>query len=525
MKLDSLVSGKKYFKYLLAALSAVLVWIPMVVPELFLLSWIGLVPFLFALFTERKGFFVPFKIFFIYGLIYYLLLYTWFYSLHPLSWQGMNNTKSFLIITLLWAAISLAQSLQWSVNGVFYRILNPKGIWKAITVPFIWIFIEWLQELTIWGMPWGRIAVSQSMFLPGIQSVSLLGSLFLSGLIVAVNSLLAYGIKHRELVRTVCLVALGIFCANSLFGLVRLAVLNNRKYERTVKVAAIQGNLPSFEKWINEGRNAYEVFMRLSEEAAEEGAEIIMWPESAVPIYIHPDGYYDQAYKQLAEDYGVYLVAGGFITRDEKSYSSLVMYGPDGSGGVNGAYRKRHLVPFGEFVPYKDFIVKILPFLNDFTMLGSDLTQSDESIVFDTEYGKMSGLICFDSIFSKLAGDDVRNGSELILIGTNDSYYDKFANPFQHNSHAVLRAVEYDRFVVRAANTGLSSIISPDGKVAIKSNMHEECYISGQISFNDTRTLYSYVGDLVVYLSMVYILFGLIWFNRGFFARIIKRKV
>jgi apolipoprotein N-acyltransferase len=506
-------------------LSGLVAFLPMIVPQLFLLSWVGLVPLLFAVMEGKKGFFLPFKLFLVYGLFYYLCLYTWFFSLHPLSWQGVDDVKSIMIITLLWLAISVAQAFQCSVNGIFYKILNPKGIFKAISIPFIWILIEWLQELTIWGMPWGRLAVSQSMFLPGIQSVSLLGSLFLSGLIVATNAFIAYGIWQGDFLKKACLIAAGIFLANAAFGAVRLAVLSGRHYGESVKAAAIQGNLPSYEKWKNEGRDAFDIFMELSEQAAIEGAKIILWPETAIPVYIEQDNFYDKAYRQFAKEHSVYLIAGGFVKRDGQSYSALVMYSPDGSGGVDDAYLKRHLVPFGEFVPYRDIVVKVLPFLSNFTMLGSDLTQSDESMMLESEYGRMSGLICFDSIFSQLVREDIKNGSELILIGTNDSYYDKFANPFQHNAHAVLRAVEYDRFILRAANTGLSTIISPTGKVEKSSRMRTECFVSGEVPFIGGRTLYSYVGDLMVYLSMGGMLLGAIWFNRKFLLKLIRRKV
>lgn len=523
-KIKGLIEQKRYFKYALAALSALAAFLPMIVPQLFLLTWVALVPLLLAVMAGDKGFFLPFKLFLVYGLVYYLCLYTWFYSLHPLSWQGVDDAKSIMIITLLWLAISVAQAIQCSVNGIFYKILNPKGIFKAISIPFIWIIIEWLQELGIWGMPWGRLAVSQNMFLLGIQSVSLLGSLFLSWLIVAANAFLAYGILQGDFLKKAALIAAGIFLSNAAFGAVRLAVLSGRKYEQSVKAAAIQGNLPSYEKWRNEGRDAFDIFMDLSEQAAAEGAKVILWPETAVPVYIAEGNYYDNAYRQFAEEHGVYLIVGGFIKSDEDSYSALVMYAPDGSGGIEGAYRKRHLVPFGEFVPYRDIVVKIFPFLNDFTMLGTDLSHSKESIVFESEYGKMSGLICFDSIFSELAFEDIKNGSELILIGTNDSYYDKFANPFQHNAHAVLRAVEFDRFVLRAANTGLSTIISPTGRVEESSQMRTECFISGNISFSGGRTLYSYMGNAIVYLSIGYLVLAAIWFNKELLKKIIKRE-
>lgn len=514
IRLNYLLQNKKGVKYLLAFISGIFTSIPMLVPELFFIAWISLIPLFYAIFFTNRSFFENIKMFFVYGIAYFVILYSWFYSLHPLDWLGIESTKSLLFVFFLWFGISLVQAVQFSFTGFFYRVVNPKNIYKAITLPFVWIIMEWIIELTIWGMPWGRLAVSQYKFLPAIQSSSLFGSLFVSFIIVFTNSLLAYSltvIDKKRIFRAVILSSALIFTVNTGFGVIRLALQTSN--QNSVKVAAIQGNLGSGEKWNEGGANAFDIFMDLSLQAAQDGAKIILWPETAVPIYIQKNNFYDLAYKNFAINNDIYLIVGGFTEKDSNNYSALVMYTPDGTGGLENAYFKRHLVPFGEYVPYREIITKIAPFLSDLRMLGDDLTASHDTVIFQSEYGNMSGLICFDSIFSYLSAGDVRQGSELLLVGTNDSYYTNSLNPYQHNGQAVLRATENNRYVLRAANTGLSSIISPYGHIQSQSVMNTQAFITSDISFISQKTLYTITGDLIAILAIAYCLAMGIWFR------------
>jgi apolipoprotein N-acyltransferase len=132
------------------------------------------------------------------------------------------------------------------------------------------------------------------------------------------------------------------------------------------------------------------------------------------------------------------------------------------------------------------------------------LTPSDKTVIFETEFGNMSGLICFDSIFDFLARGDVKSGSQLLLIGTNDSYYGNSPNPEQHNGQAVLRAVENQRYILRAGNTGISSIISPYGALIQKSEMNTQSIIYGDIAFISQKTPYTFWGEIWIVLCAAF---------------------
>ena len=157
------------------------------------------------------------------------------------------------------------------------------------------------------------------------------------------------------------------------------------------------------------------------------------------------------------------VVVGGFVEGEELDENSLIFVSPDGSIEEK-VYSKRHLVPFGEYVPLRKLITTLIPPLAEISMLSEDLAPGTDSNVVDTAAGKLGGLICFDSIYETIALDSVRDGAEIIVLGTNDSWFLDSAAVYMHNAQAKLRAVETGRYIVRSANTGISSIIDPSSE-------------------------------------------------------------
>ena len=167
-------------------------------------------------------------------------------------------------------------------------------------------------------------------------------------------------------------------------------------------------------------------------------------------------------------------------------------------------YAKRRLVPFGEFVPMRDFICAVFPFLDEIAMLESDITAGNDSALFETEYGKVGSLICFDSIYEELARDSVRDGAQLLCISTNDSWFGDSAALYQHNAQAILRSIETGRYTVRAANTGVSSIITNKGEIVDMMPPLTRGYALGTVEFIRKNTLYTNVGNILVYISIAF---------------------
>ena len=181
---------------------------------------------------------------------------------------------------------------------------------------------------------------------------------------------------------------------------------------------------------------------------------------------------------------------GAFRETKSDSYNSMFMFTPDG-GISQTVYDKRHLVPFGEFLPFRAFLEKAIPLLNEINYMANDLTAGDSAAVFDTGKGKVGSVICFDSIFELLVAESVQNGAELIAVSANDSWFAESAAIYEHNGQAILRAVENRRCVVRATNTGLTSFITPRGEVLAKLELLTTGTICAELPMRDDLTFFT----------------------------------
>ena len=137
-------------------------------------------------------------------------------------------------------------------------------------------------------------------------------------------------------------------------------------------------------------------------------------------------------------------------------------------------------------------------------MLSSDLTAGKDSALFETEWGKIGSLICFDSIYEQLTVDSVRDGAELMVISSNDSWFFDSAAVYQHQSQAQLRAIESGRYILRSANTGIPTIISPKGELLSWIDPLVDGYAVSEVATVSKNTLYTVVGNLLVYLSIAF---------------------
>ena len=208
----------------------------------------------------------------------------------------------------------------------------------------------------------------------------------------------------------------------------------------------------------------------------------------------------------FAKENGVHLFVGTYEVKNGDTYNAITCFFPDGSV-ERAPYSKQHLVPFGEYLPMEGFIRAVLPQLADLNLFSSPLTPGKDSAVLDTEFGKVGRLVCFDSIYETLARRSVADGAEILLLSTNDSWYLDSPAVYQHNAHAQLRAVENGRSILRSANTGISSLITPTGEVTDFLEPLVKGTVVGTAITASHRTLYSYVGELWVLLSFGFMLF------------------
>ncbi|MCX7748380.1 MAG: apolipoprotein N-acyltransferase [Clostridia bacterium] len=498
--------GINRIQLLCSVLSGMMTSMAFSFPFLDWLAWISLIPFFYGLFAYeingKTGFFLSF----IYAFTFYLGLLWWIYKLHPLTWVGFSEKESLLVVTAGWICFSLIEAIGLSFSGLALGIVKPQGWKRVLFIAFIWITIEWVQGLGMFGFTWGRLGISQYRNLYLIQSANLFGSLFISGILVFVNAALASfavaSVKFKKFTNFKY-IALGcsVFVLNFSYGIWG----NIKKVEapRSVPIAIIQGNVAQDAKWKpGTAEKILKNYLDLSYEATKDGkAKIVVWPETAVPVSLSKSSKMMAEYEKLAKDRGVYFVTGAFHTVNENTYNAIFTLDPEGQSGK--PYYKRHLVPFGEYFPFKSLLKLLMPKLEQINLLKSDISPGKNTEIIQTSYGNIGGLVCFESIIPELARESVQDGAKALVIVTNDSWYKDSIALSQHNAQAVMRAVENNRYVIRAANTGISSVISPKGEIIKELGPLKRGYIKGEVSFLEKKTVYTRIGDVIVPVSLL----------------------
>lgn len=282
----------------------------------------------------------------------------------------------------------------------------------------------------------------------------------------------------------------------------------------SLRVAMIQANIDPTQKWDKKFKEvSFRTFEQMTYRAASSDPDLIIWPETATPAYLRLDidGKLSNIRKQV-DSLNTPLLTGTpdfkFIsTTDYLLFNSAFLLKPN-SNKIDH-YAKMQLVPFGERVPFED----VFGWLNRFDMGQADFTPGKDYKVFEiekkgsgeglTEITRFSTLICYESTFPGIVRQFVKRGAQFLVIITNDAWFGKTSGPFQHARMAVLRAVETRRSVARCANTGVSMLIDPYGRVMDSSKIFTEEIISGSIPIMDVKTFYVKMGDIFSWLLTI----------------------
>ena len=501
-------------KWLILPLGGILFALTVIFPQIGSFEWIALIPALLAILTLIPDPTVKYRRLYGLGLVFFWPFYAvnfhWFFYMYPLDFAGMSRPASAVVVTVACLGLSLFQALGaallFPLMGVATRgkRLSKHTILHPILFACLWTALEWWQAHSGWsGVPWARLAIGQAENVLSLQSAAIFGSYFITFLMVAVNGLLAYMFLHPSR-RVLCAaLAAGLVFGNMAFGAIRMAAVKDMG--EPVKVAAIQGNKGSLENW-SSGTMAevMEVYGELSREAAAEGAELIVWPETCIPANIDPQGWVYEYVTELSQECGVPILCGLFTRVAEGSdadYNSIVAALPDGT--VHGTvYNKRNPVPFGEFVPFRDLVMTVIPPLAEINTLDEDIPAGADSVVMELDVGNVGPLICFDSIYERNALDSIGNGAQILAVSTNDSWFTDSRGVWMHHAQSQLRAIETGRYVVRSANTGVSSVINDRGEVLELLEPLKTGYVLEEAYLSDRVTVYSVIGNVFAYVCV-----------------------
>ena len=453
-------------------------------------------------------------------------LMTFVFSLFTLYWVGSWQKESdpFLMISgTLLVFVNPVFFLIPSTLLYFSRKIIPRKI-SLYLLPIFYVAYEFAYMLTDLSFPWLSLGNGLSLFTSFIQIADIIGQLGLTLVIVMINALIyksviAYRINNK-LFYLHTSIALIIFILILIYGFSKLS--SPHQPNRKIKVGLIQPNLDPWEKWKGHDLNQLtEMYLDLSMKAVKEGARILVWPETALPVYLR-SGMYDDILDTIyrfVDSNQVYLLTGmpdikfyyneKNIPDDAKynstndyyyaTYNSILLFRPNNQSVES--YGKMKLVPFGERVPFVD----ALPFLGKIIKWGVGLSGwnvgkdttifylpiKDASSDINNDTIKVGGLVCYESIYPTFVSQFVKRDADFIAVLTNDSWYGNLSGPYQHKEFGALRAVENRRTVVRAANGGISCIINPLGQTEVQTKMFTKSYIVGDVILDESETFFT----------------------------------
>ena len=512
------------FRYLWLVLSGSMLALPLVIPSLGFLQWIAMIPCAMMLYTVSDGMNISKKSAYLLGFVffmsYYAVVFHWFLYMYPMEFAGISKGAALVVVVVATLGVSLVQAFFSSWLFVIFTLFAKSSVAKKypllipMILPTLWVIFEWWQTVGWWGVPWGRLCIGQANYVVSLQSASVFGSYFISFIIVLVNSFMAYAMLNQTRSRLLCLTCVGVVVLNTVFGVVYRAI--DRDEGEKIRVAAIQGNIASDDKWKSGEEQFFDTFNTyadLTRAAANEGAQIVLWPETALPYNFFQNSYgMVSRVSSLAKECNITLFISVFTEEEGASYTdrgndglynSIIQINPDGSYS-NEVYSKQHLVPFGEFVPMEKLIMTLIPPLTQIQMLDRDLLSGNSSTPLSVDGNKIGFGICFDSIYESVMLNTVREGANLLCVSTNDAWFGSSRGLYMHNTQSALRAIETGRYVLRSANTGVSSVISPYGEIMELCPELERGYVIDDVYMRENTTVYTVIGNTFVYLCMAF---------------------
>lgn len=407
----------------------------------------------------------------------------------PVAWAVMLLLASYLALYPALCAVLTARAV---------RHFGISGLWLA---PACWVATEWLRGWVGGGFPWALLGTSQATVTPVIQLASVTGVFGVSALVALVSAAGAVVAVTRDTPqRWAAAGVMALVALVTVLGTWRVLGADLVTHGPVLKVGLLQGNVAQDQKWDPQYRQIIlGRYLGLSQQVIAAGARLVVWPEASTPFFFEAESAYAAPVRALAQSTRTPMIVGtDQFERDadgDRIYNSAVMLGEDGLS--QGTYRKMQLVPFGEYVPLKSLLFFIGPLVEKV----SDFAPGTDPVVLEAGGVRTGVAICYEVVYPWITRAFVSRGADLLTTITNDAWFGRSSAPYQHFEQASVRAVEQGRYLVRAANTGISGVVDPYGRVLQTSALFEEAALTQDVRLIRDRTIYSYLGDLVAWLS------------------------
>lgn len=383
---------------------------------------------------------------------------------------------------ILAAAFVLILAMYPTVMGMIIYRFFPQQNWRYLFIlPSLWIVIEWIRGWLFTGFPW--LSVGYSHIDSPLQGFAPILGVYGMGFIIAYSAAALVYLYLKQQQRLLVIVSVCVLWAG---GTVLSTVTFTEKQDKPLEVALIQANISQEFKWVNRYiRPSIERYLNLS--AQENDADIILWPETAIPLFKHQADEYLAEIKQRAPAY----LIGIPVLNENGEYFNSVMH----VQGKESFYFKHHLVPFGEYIPFYQWFDDFMKLLN--VPMANFSAGAAQQKTLDVKGEKIGVSICYEDAFANRVRSSLPEASLLVNV-SNDAWFGDSIAPHQHLEMARMRALESGRYLLRATNTGISAVINAQGKIIAQSPQFAVHSLRARIYPYHGSTPYVYWGDTMI---------------------------
>ena len=492
-------------------------------------GWIALIPLMYALLAPnytahprylRRSALAAY----LGGILWYMLNCYWIYQTMHL-YANVPVAGAVGILILYSAVLGLYFGL-FGLGIAFLRHASGGTTLPLVLAPFLWVAID-LAGARITSVPWDQLGYSQVDNFLLTQLAPVTGVYGISFVLAAVNALFTAALLSPSIhlrirlgagtVLAAALLQLGSWMppkpavtqANAVLLQANLSVTTNNdwlgeEWDRNI-ARFLQQSKDASASWYEGVPNPSKPLQRSIFTKMQPTISLIAWPESPSP-FTEGDHRFRLAMHELATSTGAAIVAGNPTSaweidesgnRVARDYNSASFISPEGE--FVGRYNKIHLVPFGEYVPYRDLFF----FAHHLTKQISDFSRGKERSIFTANGHRYGVFICYESIFADEIREFARNGAQAFVNISDDGWYGDTSAPWQHLNMARMRAIENRRWILRDTNTGVTASIDPYGRVVQSAPRHVFTSLAAQYGFRDDVTFYTRHGDIFAWVCAV----------------------